>query len=191
MVSFTLTESERAARTAARTFATTHLTSAKSTYTTLPTPESRFQSLKPIYAAAVRAGLIKAQIPSPVGGTSSSLVEAAILVEEFYAVEASASLTIFGTGLGLTPLCLAFRPELNEFLQPFLSQQGAPLASLVFSEPAGVVCFQSFLIWLFRGISGLCLFEGDMVIDEYRPIGSNPVRRAYRRRHIAMATSGC
>ncbi|KAL2793512.1 acyl-CoA dehydrogenase/oxidase [Aspergillus keveii] len=149
MVSFTLTESERAARTAARTFATTHLTSAKSTYTTLPTPEFRFQSLKPIYAAAVRAGLIKAQIPSPVGGTSSSLVEAAILVEEFYAVEASASLTIFGTGLGLTPLCLAFRPELNEFLQPFLSQQGAPLASLVFSEPAGVAN------WLEPGAPGL------------------------------------
>jgi alkylation response protein AidB-like acyl-CoA dehydrogenase len=143
MVSYNLTESERAARTAARTFAATHLTPAKSTYASLPTPEARFQSLKPTYEAAVRAGLIKAQIPAPVGGSSTSLIEAAILVEEFYAVEASASLTIFGTGLGLTPLCLAYRPELGEFLQPFLAGQGAPLASLVFSEPAGVVCLLS------------------------------------------------
>jgi alkylation response protein AidB-like acyl-CoA dehydrogenase len=140
MVSFNLTESEQAARTAARTFAATHLKHARSTYESLSTPEARFQSLQPIYEAAVRAGLIKAQIPAPVGGTSTSLIEAAILVEEFYAVEASASLTIFGTGLGLTPLCLAFRPEVAEFLQPFLSGQGTPLASLVFSEPGGVVC---------------------------------------------------
>ncbi|KAL2810297.1 acyl-CoA dehydrogenase/oxidase [Aspergillus granulosus] len=138
MVSFTLTSSEQAARTAARTFAESHLTTAKATYEALPTPEARFQALKPIYEAAVRAGLIKGQIPAPVGGNSTSLVEAAILVEEFYAVEASACLTIFGTGLGLTPLCLAFRPELTEFLEPFLGDQGAPLASLVFSEPRGV-----------------------------------------------------
>lgn len=141
MVSFDLTSSETAARSVARIFATTHLAPAKSTYQSLPAPESRFQSLKPTYEAAVRAGLLKAQIPAPVGGTSTSLVEAAILVEELYAVEASASLTILGTGLGLTPLCLTYRPELREFLQPFLSGQGAPLASLVFSEPAGVVRF--------------------------------------------------
>lgn len=78
-------------------------------------------------------------MPIPIGGTSGGLVEAAILVEEMYAVEPAASLTIFGTGLGLTPLALAFRPELAEFLEPFLSGSGAPLASLVFSEPQGVV----------------------------------------------------
>ncbi|KAL3462115.1 acyl-CoA dehydrogenase/oxidase [Aspergillus heterothallicus] len=149
MVSFTLTPSEQATRSAARAFASTHLTSARTLYSTLPTPESRFQSLQPIYTAAVRAGLIKAQIPSPVGGTSTSLIEAAILVEEFYAVEASACLTIFGTGLGLTPLCLAYRPEFEGFLGPFLSGEGAPLASLVFSEPAGVAN------WLEPGAPGL------------------------------------
>jgi hypothetical protein len=72
------------------------------------------------------------------------LIEAAILVEEFYAVEASASLTIFGTGLGLTPVALAYRPSIQKFLDPFLASEGAPLASLVFSEPAGVVCFPPF-----------------------------------------------
>ncbi|KAL2840273.1 acyl-CoA dehydrogenase/oxidase [Aspergillus pseudoustus] len=149
MVSFTLTPSELATRHAARTFATTHLTSAKATYASLPTPQARFQSLQPIYSAAVHAGLIKAQIPAPVGGASTSLIDAAILVEEFYAVEASACLTIFGTGLGLTPLCLAFRAELQPFLEPFLSGEGAPLASLVFSEPDGVAN------WLEPGAPGL------------------------------------
>ncbi|KAL4930426.1 acyl-CoA dehydrogenase family protein [Aspergillus undulatus] len=138
MVDFILSTSEQQARAAAATFAASHLTTAKATYASLPTQEVRFRALKPIYEAAVKAGLLKSQIPTAVGGTSENLVEAAILVEEFYAVEASASLTIFGTGLGLTPLALAFRPELQEFLDPFLSGTGAPIASLVFSEPGGV-----------------------------------------------------
>ncbi|KAL4790118.1 acyl-CoA dehydrogenase/oxidase [Aspergillus venezuelensis] len=138
MIDFTLSASEQQTRTAARAFASAHLASAKATYNSLPTQEARFRSLKPIYEAAVSAGLIKGQIPAAIGGTSQSLIEAAILVEEFYAVEASACLTIFGTGLGLTPLALAFRPELQEFLDPFLSGTGAPIASLVFSEPGGV-----------------------------------------------------
>lgn len=54
-------------------------------------------------------------------------------------MERAASLTIFGTGLGLTPLCLGFKPEFAEFLTPFLSGVGSPLASLVFTEPGGVV----------------------------------------------------
>ncbi|KAL4864085.1 hypothetical protein BDV12DRAFT_176682 [Aspergillus spectabilis] len=149
MVDFTLSPSEQQTRSAARAFADAHLASAKATYSSLPTPETRFQSLKSIYEAAVKAGLIKAQIPAPLGGTSGSLIEAAILVEEFYAVEASASLTIFGTGLGLTPLILGYRPELGEFLEPFLGTQGAPIASLVFSEPAGVAN------WLEPGAPGL------------------------------------
>lgn len=60
-----------------------------------------------------------------------------------YSVNPGASLTIFGTGLGVTPLILAYRPDLKEFLDPFLKEEGAgePLASLVFSEPGGVVSF--------------------------------------------------
>ncbi len=139
MVDFTLSTSEKAVREAARAFATAHLAGAKKAYSAIASHKERFQSIRPIYHEAVRAGLIKGQVPTPIGGTSGSLVEAAILVEEMYAVEAGASLTIFGTGLGLTPLALAYRPELGEFLEPFLSGEGAPLASLVFSEPGGVV----------------------------------------------------
>ncbi|KAJ5815069.1 Acyl-CoA dehydrogenase [Penicillium riverlandense] len=149
MVDFTLSESEQQIRAAARTFASAHLASAKAIYSKLSTPEERFQALQPIYEAAVKAGLIKGQVPAAVGGNSTSLVEAAILVEEFYAVEASASLTIFGTGLGLTPLALAYRPSVHKFLDPFLSGEGSPLASLVFSEPAGVAN------WLEPGATGL------------------------------------
>jgi alkylation response protein AidB-like acyl-CoA dehydrogenase len=139
MVDFTLSPSEQGTSKAARGFAQAYLAGAKASYSKYPTPAERFQSLQPIYAEAVKAGLIKGQVPAPVGGTSQSLVEAAILVEEFYAVDASASLTIFATGLGLTPLALAYQPKFKEFMDPFLTGEGTPLASLVFSEPAGVV----------------------------------------------------
>ena len=139
MVDFNLSLSELTVRQAARTFASTHLAGARAAYSSLTSHAERFQSIEPIYREAVRAGLLKGQIPAPIGGTSHSLIEAARLVEEFYSVEPAASLSLFGTGLGLTPLALAFRPELDEFLKPFLQDDGTPLASLVFSEPQGVV----------------------------------------------------
>lgn len=139
MIDFTLSPSQLATRNAARTFASTHLLTAKATYDQIPSHAQRFQSLQPLYEEAVKAGLIKGQIPAPIGGTSNGLIEATILVEEMSAVERAASLTIFGTGLGLTPLCLGFKPEFAEFLTPFLSGVGSPLASLVFTEPGGVV----------------------------------------------------
>lgn len=139
MVDFTLSDSEKAVRAGARGFAKAYLAGAKAVYSALPTPAERFQAIQPIYAEAVKAGLIKGQVPVPAGGTSANLVEAAILVEEFYAVDASASLTIFATGLGLTPLALAYQPQFKEFMDPFLANEGSPIASLVFSEPAGVV----------------------------------------------------
>lgn len=179
MVDFTLSPSEQHTQAAARRFAATHLASAAAHYSSLPTPEARFQSLRSIYEAAVTAGLLTAQVPAAVGGSSTSLVDAAILVEEFYAVEASASLTIFGTGLGLTPLALAYRPDLHDFLAPFLSGTGSPLASLVFSEPGGVVCIAR-LPWMTA-----------VVADEgCRLTGSNLEPRGSRRPHSAMGMNG-
>ncbi|ERF74399.1 hypothetical protein EPUS_06577 [Endocarpon pusillum Z07020] len=64
---------------------------------------------------AVAGGLIKGQIPPSLGGTGGTLVEATILVEEMYAVEPAASLTIFATGLGLTPLNLTAVGKLGVF----------------------------------------------------------------------------
>lgn len=145
MIDFNLTPEQKAVRTHVRKFAATNLASARSFYDPqIPHSkwEDRFRSTKPIYAAAVQAGLIKAQIPTALGGMGTGLVDSAIVVEEMYAVEISASLTILGTGLGLSPLILAGTPEhFKRFLTPFLSGEGTPLASLVFSEPAGSANF--------------------------------------------------
>ena len=137
-VDFQLSASEQGIRKAAAAFAAGPLKTAKETYQKYENHHERFQSTRPIYRQAVAGGLIKGLIPPHLGGAGGSLLEATILVEEMYSVEPSASLTTFATGLGLTPLNLTGKPEHKEFLEPFLSGEGEPLASLVFSEPGGV-----------------------------------------------------
>lgn len=148
-VDFHLSPEERAIRAVAAAFASGPLMQSKETYMKLQHHHERFQATRPVYRAAVAAGLIKGQIPPHLGGTGGSLLEAAIMVEEMYAVEPSAALTIFGTGLGLTPINLTGKPEHERYLAPFLSGEGEPLASLVFSEPGGVAN------WLEKGAPGL------------------------------------
>ncbi|KAF2195287.1 hypothetical protein K469DRAFT_649049 [Zopfia rhizophila CBS 207.26] len=143
-------EDRTALRNGARAFAHHVLAEAPKVYSQQADQRSRFQSTRPIYRKAVEGGLIKGQIPTPLGGSSNNLIDAAIVVEEFYAVEPSAALTILGTGLGLTPLILAGSPEQHErFLKPFLSGEGEPLAAFVHSEPEGTAN------WLERGAPGL------------------------------------
>ncbi|KIW27789.1 uncharacterized protein PV07_07497 [Cladophialophora immunda] len=146
MIDFQLSPEQLALRNAVRGWAKAHLTAARSVYEgQSASPEQwreRFRSTQPIYAEAVKAGLIKAQIPKELGGGGGPLIEAALVVEEFYAVETSASLTILGTGLGLTPLIMAGSPAQHEkFFKPFLEGTGTPMASLVFSEPEGSANF--------------------------------------------------
>ncbi|KAI4185567.1 MAG: hypothetical protein L6R41_004047 [Letrouitia leprolyta] len=140
---------EKAIRAAAAAFASGPLKQSKDVYMKYQHHHERFQATRPVYQEAVAAGLIKGQILPHLGGSGGSLVEAAILVEEMYAVDPSAALTIFGTGLGLTPINLAGKPEHKHFLDPFLSGDGEPMASLVFSEPGGVTN------WLEKGAPGL------------------------------------
>lgn len=170
-VDFQLSPAEEGIRVAAAGFAATSLKNARETYMKYADHKERFQSTRPIYRQAVAGGLIKGQIPPHLGGTGGTLVEAAILVEEMYAVEPATSLTIFGTGLGLTPLNLTGQPEHKEFLAPFLSQEGEPLASLVFSEPGGVANY------LERGAPGLnttATLDGDSwVLNGEKVRGSN------------------
>ncbi|KAF2739453.1 hypothetical protein EJ04DRAFT_519531 [Polyplosphaeria fusca] len=150
MIDFTLTSPQLTLRTNARTFANSVLAGAPKLYSHLPTQNERFQATLPIYRTAVQAGLIKGQVPSPLGGTSESLVDAAIVVEEFFAVEPSAAITILGTGLGLTPLILGGNEELwGKFLKKFLVQEGEPIAAFVHSEPGGTAN------WLEKGAPGL------------------------------------
>ena len=157
-VDFHLSPSEEGIRKAAAGFAAGPLKDAKKIYMQHQDHHERFQSTRPIYHQAVAGGLIKGQIPPHLGGTGGSLLEVAIIVEEMYRIEPAASLTIFSTGLGLIPLNLTGKPEHKEFLEPFLSGQGEPLASLVFSEPGGVAN------WLEKGAPGLnttASLEGD------------------------------
>ncbi|KAK7750779.1 hypothetical protein SLS62_007331 [Diatrype stigma] len=149
-IDFHLSASEASAREAAASFAANVLKPARSVYMAQSvSPTQQFQATRPAYEAAVVGGMIKGQISPGLGGSGGSLIEAAILVEECYAVEPSAALTIFGTALGVTPLNLLQKPETKEFLAPFLSGTGSPIASLVFSEPGGVAN------WLEKGGKGL------------------------------------
>jgi alkylation response protein AidB-like acyl-CoA dehydrogenase len=137
-IDFHLSSTEAGTHSAAASFAQHILKPARAEYMKYASDHERFQATQPTYASAVKAGILKGQVSPTHGGTGGSLVEAAIMVEECYAVEPSAALTIFATGLGLTPLNIAGKPEHAEFLAPFLSGEGAPLASLVYSEPGGV-----------------------------------------------------
>ncbi|KAF2007791.1 acyl-CoA dehydrogenase NM domain-like protein [Amniculicola lignicola CBS 123094] len=164
MLDFTLSPAQQTLRTNACSFAQNVLSTAPSLYSHLTDQNARFLATKPIYKAAVRAGLIKAQVPIPLGGTAASLLDEGIVVEEFYAVEPSAAITVLGTGLGLAPLLLAGNAELWErFLPEFLKTGGdedgdgegeenggeLPIAAFVHSEPGGTAN------WLERGAPGL------------------------------------
>ena len=150
MVDFSLSPEQKALRSGVKYFAHNILATAPGIYDHLPNQTTRFRSTLPIYQSAVSAGLIKAQIPIPYGGSSSSMLDAAVLVEELYAAEPSMALTILGTGLGLTPLILAGSKEQRErLLTPFNRQEGERLASFVHSEPGGTAN------WLRKGGPGL------------------------------------
>jgi alkylation response protein AidB-like acyl-CoA dehydrogenase len=143
MIDFTLTPAQNSLRLAAQYFAKNVLATAPGLYNAESTPDRKFQSTHPLYAQAVEGGLLKGQIPTQMGGTGGSLIDAAILVEELYSVECSASLTVLGTGLGLTPLILAGSPEqqkrlFKRFLEADgIGEYGTPIAGFVFSEPGG------------------------------------------------------
>lgn len=147
MIDFSLSAEQQQLRVGAAAFAEAYLRGARETYSQHTTQEARFRATRPIYAAAVKAGLIKGQVPTALGGGAGALVDAAILIEEFFAVEPSATLTILGTGLGLTPFILAASEA--RLLPQFLSGEGTPLASFVHSEPGGTAN------WLEKGGKGL------------------------------------
>ena len=137
-IDFTLTPQQRDLQIASRKFAKNVLAGVAEGAEKLPTPEERFLATKPTYEAMVAAGYLRKCIPAPAGGENSGLVDLAIMAEEFYCVNASVTLTMLGTVLGIFPVLLGGTPEqCGRLLAPFLKTSGAPLAGFCSSEPGG------------------------------------------------------
>ena len=137
-IDFTLTPQQRDLQIASRKFAKNVLAGVADVAEKLPTPEERFLATKPTYEAMVAAGYLRKCIPAPAGGENSGLVDLAIMAEEFYCVNASVTLTMLGTVLGIFPVLLGGTPEqCGRLLAPFLKTSGAPLAGFCSSEPGG------------------------------------------------------
>jgi butyryl-CoA dehydrogenase len=72
----------------------------------LRTPEERFAATKPAYEAMIAAGFLRKCIPISAGGENAGLTDTAIMAEELYAANASVTLTLIGTVLGLLPVLI-------------------------------------------------------------------------------------
>ena len=136
-IDFRLTPHQRKLQLESREFAADVLANARAAEL-LPIPEERFRATKPIYEAMVEAGFLRKCIPRSAGGESAGLTDTAIMAEELYSVNASVTLTLIGTVLGLLPLLIGGTEEQrSRLLPPFLKQAGAPLAAFCATEPGG------------------------------------------------------
>jgi nitroalkane oxidase len=136
-IDFRLTARQRELQLQSREFAREVLSPALEAET-LPTAEERFAATKPAYEAMIAAGFLRKCIPLSAGGESTGLIDTAIMAEELYAVNASVTLTLIGTVLGLLPLLIGGTQEQRgRLLGPFLKQAGAPLAGFCATEPGG------------------------------------------------------
>ena len=136
-IDFTLTSQQRELQLESRRFALEMLAGAGAAEL-LPTAEERFLATRPVYEAMVVAGFLRKCIPQSAGGENAGLIDMAIMAEEFYSVNASVTLTMLGTVLGVLPILMGGTPEqCRRLLAPFLRKSGAPLAGFCFSEPGG------------------------------------------------------
>ncbi len=136
-IDFRLTARQRELQLQSRQFAREVLSPALGAEA-LATPEERFAATRPAYEAMVAAGFLRKCIPLSAGGENAGLTDTAIMVEELYAVNASVTLTLIGTVLGLLPLLMGGTEEQRRrLLPPFLKQAGAPLAGFCATEPGG------------------------------------------------------
>ena len=136
-IDFRLTARQRELQLQSRRFAREMLLPALEAEA-LATPEERFSATKPAYEAMIAAGFLRKCIPFSAGGESAGLTDTAIMAEELYAVNASVTLTLIGTVLGLLPLLIGGSEEQRvRLLPPFLKQAGAPLAGFCATEPGG------------------------------------------------------
>lgn len=162
MVSFTLDDRQKALVTEVREIGKNVLSGAHAVYSKHLDQRSRFLATRPFYEKAIRAGLLQLLIPKSVGGRSESFLDTAIVLEELHGIDSSIMVHAVGSALGLLPLILAGTTEQKErYLKPFLSGEGAPLASLAHSEPQGTA---NFLEKGGKGLGVTARKEGDMYL---------------------------
>lgn len=136
-IDFRLTAHQRELQLQSRKFAREVLSPALQAEA-LSTAEERFAATKPAYEAMIAAGFLRKCIPLSAGGESAGLMDTAIMAEELYAENASVTLTLIGTLLGLLPLLIGGTQEQrSRLLPPFLKQVSAPLAGFCATEPGG------------------------------------------------------
>src|ERR1700688_5042339 len=109
-IDFTLTPQHVELQLEPRRFAAEVLAGARAAQL-LPTAEQRFLATRPAYEAMVAAGFLRKCIPARAGGENQGLIDMAIMAEEFYSVNASVTLTMLGTVLGVLPSLLGGTPE--------------------------------------------------------------------------------
>ncbi|MEW1547937.1 acyl-CoA dehydrogenase family protein [Streptomyces tsukubensis] len=143
-VDFTLTPEQLVLRAEARDFARRSLSGVGPATRPMTDPEERWRAPRPFYEQAVAEGWLRRILPEPLGGEGRGMVDLALVAEEFIAVDANVSLTLFAVTLGLTPLMAAGSPEqLKEHFGRFLEPAGAPLAAFAFSEPGGIANYDA------------------------------------------------
>lgn len=137
-IDITLTPAQKTLQREARAFAHDVLTGVVPATRDIPGAEARAMATKPFYEKLIAAGFMRKSIPVEAGGECTGMIDAAVVCEELYSVDASVTCTLIGSVLGLYPLLLAGTPgQIAELLPPFLAKKGAPLAAFCSSEPGG------------------------------------------------------
>ncbi len=137
-IDFELTPRQTQIQRKARQFSRSRLVDLHEATLHLATPEARFLATRSVYEDMISEGFLRDSIPHAVGGDSQGLVDTAIMTEELYAGDASVTLTLLGTVLGLLPVLLGgSHDQITKLLAPFLQGDGAPLAAFAYSEPGG------------------------------------------------------
>jgi alkylation response protein AidB-like acyl-CoA dehydrogenase len=134
-IDFAPSPEQRDVQLGARAFAQEVLTCVADAIAGLPTPEERFDALRPFYEQAVAAGFLRAVVDPPADGTGPDVVGAALMVEELMAVDVNVPLTLMSNGLAINPIVAGGTSEqIDRLLAPLRVDTGAPLAGFAFSE---------------------------------------------------------
>ncbi|MFJ3776315.1 acyl-CoA dehydrogenase family protein [Streptomyces sp. NPDC090075] len=141
-VSFSLSPEQKQIKDIARRFAEENLRELARLVKDESDPVARAELARPVFEKAVQEGFLKALIPQPFGGEASSGVDAAILMEEWACYSPDFLISLAGPLIALAPVYQVGTPEqIERFVAPFLTDHGAPLAAMAYSEPEGSANF--------------------------------------------------